>query len=249
MQSKTEVYKEITYENYQNAVEVFEAILDKPALNVEKLVRELSFLGLEVLKLENGIFCIVDMNREGRGFYMINEKSKSGSMLSAPHRFHDLKTGSISYKLMLKGSFKAAAFNTVHRKIMDAAHTRVTIFNAFHLAFTRVYPQESLYQLHGFSNVKRFTTAGKEADIIISNGSKHTDERIQKVQKCLSKADKKVHLYGKDIFELGGTKNIQFKTLSQDAYKNFMHIELNQCTRKEVDSNQMLIQKIIGCLP
>ncbi|MDF1881521.1 hypothetical protein JHD50_09440 [Sulfurimonas sp. MAG313] len=248
-QSKTKVYTEVSYEKYQSAIEIFIAILKNPSLNMYKFSKELSSLGLEVLKFKNGFFCILDKTNKGGGFYIINETSTSGSMLSAPHRFHDFKTGSISYKLMIKGNYKAAAFNTVHRKIMDAAHTQVTLFNAFHIAFSRTYPQEAIYQLHGFSNKKRSTLAGQEADIIISNGSRYTNKRMQIIQKCLIKTDKKVALYGKNIFELGGTKNIQYKTLSQESYRNFVHIELNLYTRKEIVSQAELIENIIGCLP
>jgi len=248
VKSRTKTYKPLTQREYWSAVSLFKSLLKAPVLN-ETLSKEINQLHLELVKLKKNTYAITDTQREGGGFYIIRYKKVSKSMISIPHRFHDLKTGNIGYKLMRESSYRAAAFNTVHRKTMDAAHTEFTLFNAFHLAFAKTYPQESIYQLHGFSNTKRSTLAAQDAHIIVSSSSRYLTAAAQKVYSCLNKESGKCLLYGKNIFELGGTKNIQSMSLRDEGYRNFVHIELNSLMRDKLKKDAGLRARIAGCMP
>lgn len=248
LQSKTKDYHAITPAEFRKAVNVFESLFRFSAKDLGSQQRSLECLGLEMKAASEGILVIVDTRSQGGGFYLIRQDEKGLPMISVPHRFHDLKTGKIGLALMDKGDFKAAAFNTVHRKTMDAAHTEWTFFNAFHLAFARTYPQSSIYQLHGFSKGKRASVSAQKANMIISSGSVYPSQKAEDCFECIGKLLPTSRLFGKDIFELGGTKNTQYRSLAGSGYDGFVHIEMEKKLRDALADDPQMRSRIGRCL-
>ncbi|MEA2027509.1 MAG: hypothetical protein U9N49_00840, partial [Campylobacterota bacterium] len=166
--SKASNFQPITPKEYVDSIELFRKILQKAPTTQE--VQELLNLGIEIPFQSKTMIALSTSSSMGRGFFIIRygPKKSVGNMLSIPHRFYDKYTGVIGYKLMQKGSYRAIAFNTIHRKIVDLAHTPQTLFSAFHLAYGRNYPNESIYQLHGYSPAKRQKSKEAKAHMIVS---------------------------------------------------------------------------------
>lgn len=246
-ESKTEIYMPLSPEDFDTATALFKTLLKT---NIRSKIQTdfLKILGLTLIQINQNDTVIMDTKKRGWGFYMIRHNSEARSLLSIPHRFHDLGTANIGYKLMSEHTYRAIAFNTVHRKVMDAAHTDYTLFNAFHLAFSLIYPKEYIYQLHGFGNKRRTTAAAKNADAIVSTTTFSTIE-AENIAQCINSLGYSSRLFGKDVFELGGTTNLQAKILKDIGYQNFMHIELNHTLRNTLSSDRVLRKKIRSCLP
>lgn len=246
--SKSDIYKDININEFYMALDLFKELLENKNLSA-KSQKSLLLLNLEIIDLENNIYIIKDKKNSGRGFYLINYDPMSKNMISIPHRFFDEYTGNIGLKMFEESSFKAIAFNSVHRKIEDMAHSDITIFNAFHLAFSKIYSQDMIYQLHGFNNDKRDSDIAKnKAEIILSNTTKYPDKQVNEITLCLKEKAINSFLYGKDIFELGGTLNAQAKLLKENNSHNFIHIEINESTRELLNKDIKTRNKILGCL-
>ncbi len=247
-QSKVKEYRPVSREQYNQAIEVFEALFRLDTLELGKNVRVLGCLGLEIVRVESGILVLMDSRREGAGFYLLRTAKKPLPMLSIPHRFHDVKTGKIGLKMMLEGDFKAAAFNTVHRKLMDAAHEEYTLFNAFHQAFARVYPDASIYQLHGYNQQKRSDNSAKKAKLIISSGSFSASPVARDIFTCAGAMEEGARLYGYNVFELGGTTNIQNRSLHTMGYAGFVHMEMSREMRERLGSDKKFRKELMECM-
>lgn len=155
--SKTTHHLPITSATFERSTELFERLLRTPNkhLSSSNLLRQ---TGLILSKTQEGFIVISEQKSRGNGFFVINPHPDAGGMLSIPHRYYDKKTGRIGLAMIRAKTHKAAAFNTVHRRVMDAAHTHLTLFNAFHLAYANVYPDDTIYQIHGFNAKKRRAT-------------------------------------------------------------------------------------------
>jgi hypothetical protein len=200
-------------------------------------------LGFELLdfQLDDGskVWLLSEFqNRQiGRGFYAIRPRSSSVTAIQAPHSFADLQTRQLAAALFLGGDFRAAAWNTVHRKRADVAHIEASFFNAFTRAFIDVgYDQAVVCQLHGFASDKRSTDAGRRSDLIVSNGSRspsfwlyHTARQFRAAFPHLD-----VRLYPDEVVELGGTTNRQARVLRQAGLGRFLHLEMGVKLRKEL---------------
>ena len=77
------------------------------------------------------IIAEADQQRSGRGVYAFRIQSKTKLVLQAPHRFFDRRTGTIVADLFQQHDVRAAAWNTVHRKQVDVAHSSRHFINAF----------------------------------------------------------------------------------------------------------------------
>lgn len=239
MQSKTDIYKAMDRKNFNLAVDFFKDVFHSKTMKIDKC----NFMNFDVRKIND--FVVIEDKRDiGSGFFIINSRLNAASMLSIPHRFNDLRTGTIGYKLFATKKYKAIAFNTVSRKKMDSAHTYYTVFNAFHKAFSEVYPQEMVYQIHGFSSAKHKSIVSSNMAIVSSSKLTATKE-AKNVYKCLNKGKISALLYGKNVFELGATKNTQAKTLH---FYNFMHIELSDMVRKRLYENRDTLMTLGKCL-
>jgi hypothetical protein len=244
--SKSNDYLPATKEDFKSSLELFKMIINKET-NSTKIENKLYSLGFELDNIDD-LIIIRDKFNRGWGFYILRLEKSRDIMLSIPHRFSDLGSGNIGYKLMLDYPFKAIAFNTTNRKIKDIAHSENTIFNAFHLAFTQTYPKASLYQLHGFAQGKRKNKDAQSTNIILSNTTSNMNG-LKKIYDCTHIiGDYNVKIFGKDIFELGGTNNKQASILKSTGYSNFIHIELDKSFRDALLKDKILLKKFQSCL-
>lgn len=173
----------------------------------------------------------------GKGFYTIAEHG-APVLLQAPHRDEDAGTGTIVAQLMEEHDFKAAAWNTVPRWYggvsgrvnADLAHIEVSHFNAFGLAFARVFPEGRVVQIHGFSRDKRSTASGRSASIIVSSGTSRAGAAARAIADCLASTltAETVLLYPTQVRELGATTNTNAQALRANGFYNFVHIELSR---------------------
>ncbi|MEA2048065.1 MAG: hypothetical protein U9O64_06405 [Campylobacterota bacterium] len=205
-------------------------------------------LALQEVHIDRDTLVIQEVSLQGRGFYVIKFGKKKMNFISIPHSYHDRKTGQIGLKMIGKNNFRAAAFNTVHRHVMDAAHTEGTLFNAFHLAFAKVYKSESIYQLHGFGQKNRLSVRGKKSAVIVSNGKIPNVKRCKYLCQCFEKLESVCSIFGIDVDELGGISNTQFRTLQKRGYFDFFHIELNLENRERLNRKRELREGISECL-
>lgn len=195
----------------------------------------------------------------GRGFYLLDRTaSPEGNLLvQAPHRFKDLDTGKIVAALVQGGRFRAAAWNTVPRwapddrsdRSSDVAHIDVSFFNAFTLAFAEAYPDGAVVQVHGFAREHRDTAAGRDADVIVSSGTRQLREPAHRVHGCLNAAlDGAVLAYGEDVFELGATTNRNAAALRRNGFDRFVHVELAREMRRRLLAEPVVQDRLRRCL-
>ncbi|MDQ7047547.1 MAG: hypothetical protein Q9M39_07965 [Sulfurovum sp.] len=246
IQSQATVYVAFSSAEFKQAVYLFENLfLGK--IDTKSQVKLLESFGLRVVNIDENSIAITNEVKRGWGFYIIRNGASKHNLLSIPHRFFDLGTANIGYKFMREYPYKAIAFNTVHRKICDVAHTKYTLFNAFHLAFASVYQDDFIYQWHGFSKLNRKTEAEKKVKSIISTTTLPSKKTVN-ISECMNTLNYATRVFGKDIFVLGGTTNAQAIILKENGYHNFIHLELNKSFRDDLRSDKSLRNKIQRCL-
>ncbi len=170
----------------------------------------------------------------------------------APHRHFDKHTLKIAKSLF--ANCQVLLTNSKHRNSLDSygekldfGKYKVTIANAFILAYAENVASFAIFQIHGFAKGKRATTQGQNADIIISNGSATPALPTIKMTDCLNnELNASAKLYGRDVFELGGTKNI-LATLAP-VNSQFYHIELSRQMRDRLITNSQLLKQFNQCL-
>lgn len=201
-------------------------------------------LGWNVTEFECGSDkCIAISERAGkqfgRGLYLIRLTSKNPICLQAPHRYFDLHTGTIGLKMFEESQVWAAAFNTLHRKKVDAAHEVEHYLNAFTRALLVARSELTVVQLHGFSKSK-FEAEKAATRIIVSDGSRHPNRLAHLVAMDLKEhyQPNSVRLYPLEIRDLGGTKNVQALTLRSRGSVGFLHLELHPNVRKQLKSSK-----------
>jgi len=242
--SKAKSHQPISKDEFIKAQQCFEILLKSNGDN-SKCLKEISF---QKIDLNNSKFALIDINSSGRGFYLFNTSKDAKYMLSMPHRFFDKNTGVIGMRLFRDNPFRVASFNTVNRHIVDLAHTEMTIFNALHIAYAKIYPNENIYQIHGFSDKNRKTTAGKKAKLIISNSNTPKISKLLSLKRCLSTVTDNIYLFSIDVKELGALTNAQYKSLLKLNDRNFFHLEHNRELRDELKKSKTLRQKYAKCL-
>jgi hypothetical protein len=202
-----------------------------------------NFPGFIIIKEQNSM-------RQGRGFFALRQSETNKWLLQAPHADTDLYTGKIASRLFLEGSFKAAQWNTVSRKMLaDMAHLPGTYWQAFTEAFAEKYPDGKIIQIHGFDQNTRKTKTGAETDMILSAGHMDPPQWLKQTAACLKSAfPGQVSLYPADVKELGGTTNSQGELLHQLGHKGFLHIEMSQKMRQQLLDHSEVRHLLIQCL-
>ncbi|MFC2990717.1 hypothetical protein [Halomonas tibetensis] len=188
--------------------------------------------------------------RLGRGLYAARIQGGEPVLIQAPHQYYDLRTGTIARQLFLESNAMAAAWNTTHRyhgDDSDLVHIPDSYLHALSRAFAEVHTEGRILQLHGFSRAKRKSRAGREADAILSNGSRKPSKALARLADCLSKRlDIRALLYPRDVRELGATTNTLAADLRNRGFDGFVHLELDSDLRKrlvgDVDARNTLIQ-------
>ena len=246
-QSSARGYTAFSSAEFDKATTFF-GLLFRGETNTTKLTPYLIELGL-TLERKQEIWVISDRKKRGWGVYKIRTTTQSGALISIPHRFFDKGTASIGRKLFKAfPQYHALAISTIHRKIMDMAHTDTTLFNAFHLAFAQRYPEGKIYQLHGFTSSKRRSENLKKADIVVSSTTTRGSFLSRKVKACLSDVGYKTRLFGRDSQELGGTTNAQGKMCRGVGFGGFVHIEMSPTVRQNLQTQESLRKEFHQCV-
>lgn len=175
----------------------------------------------------------------GLGFFLIRADETQPLLIQAPHGFHDTKTGEIAILLFEESNARAVSLNTAHRKHLDLAKEKQTLFAQFLEEFLKVEHSAVVLQLHGFEQAKRKTAQGQAAEIILSSGTSTPRAELHRVKPALSKYfGNGVMLYSEDVDELGGTKNSQAKAVRNKKDALFIHLELSKSIRERLYSNK-----------
>ncbi|MGB5684834.1 MAG: hypothetical protein WBM35_03415, partial [Candidatus Electrothrix sp.] len=166
-------------------------------------------------------------------------------------------TDEIGAAFFEEGNFRCAAFNTAQRWVkhnnqriqQDLAREPSSYFTAFTRAFARYAPQGKFIQLHGFSQKKRKSTAGRKADVILSSGSRDTQQNVRLLSSCLGQALGITALtYPDQVHELGGTRNISGKILRSIDHPGFLHLEMSHPIRKRLHKEILARKKLLQCI-
>ena len=172
-------------------------------------------------------------------------------IISVPHRFYDKHTLTIGTALFQQVC-QLLVTNTQHRHSaepgaasMDYSKQLVNIHNAAIQGYTSLYPNTKVFQIHGFSRNKRSTTAGKNSDIILSQGHSN-DVKLWQMQACFAAIGYRTKVYPQQVTELGGTRNVLHGLGIRPHH--FIHIELSYQVRKQLVSNQQQLQQFSECV-
>lgn len=186
----------------------------------------------------------------GRGLVVMRNQGETKPwLLQIPHAKSDMYTGKIGALLLAEGEFKAGMWNSIPRKKADMAHLTDTYWQAVTQAFALYYQDARIIQLHGFSQSKRKSEAGRQSDIIISAGHRFPPLWVQQVARCLKQAlPDKVSLYPYDVKELGATTNEQGHLLQALGKDGFLHIETSKRMRKKLLQNLETRQILLNCI-
>jgi len=203
---------------------------------------------------EEGIVALRERRNRGHGFYLFRPAAPRPLFLQMPHSFSDIGSEEIGFRLFQQGGFQGAAWNTRHRKdtknsSSDLAHITNSPFTAQGLAVAARWPAAVVIQLHGFSQKKRRTSAAQNADFIISSGTRAPSIHGERLATCLQQ--KKlggVMLYGRDLYELGGTTNTTGRALRSMGFNGFLHLEMSKGLRQRLLDEPLLMEKVGICL-
>ena len=196
--------------------------------------------------------------KRGRGLFVIGPLPGDRLLIQAPHQFTDLDTGRILASVVAESPSAAAAFNTVPRQITvaerevdsDLAHLGYSEFMAFTDAFVRAVPDARVVQLHGFDQAKRTTPEGRDADVILSNGTQTPGPYVSTLANCLRRTWPKrvVRLYPVEVDELGARTNTIGKLVRSAHGDRFVHVELSRPLRRQMARDADLRRDLMRCL-
>ena len=267
-------YEQISESEWHQSESLFFRLLN--AEPVAALLADVDQLGFRLSEIHvNGSPYVVLMEKEdarkGRGFYLFRRDASSADVLMIPHAYYDLHTATIGMQLGLQGSFAAIAWNTVHRyrsknnapskagnrgmadaerdDMWDMARLSNTCFTAFATAFAKKYETGRLLQIHGFSQKKRSTSKGRNADIILSPGAVSSVLPLTEYGDCMKlELPVVVNIYGSDVDELGGTRNVVGQLLRSLGHGGFLHMEMSKSLRVLLKDNPDMRQAFLHCL-
>ncbi|MBE0490193.1 MAG: hypothetical protein IBX53_14055 [Halomonas sp.] len=191
-------------------------------------------------------------DRLGRGLYAARVQGSTPLLIQAPHQYYDLHTGTLASQLFLESDAMASAWNTMHRyhgDDSDLVHISDSYLHALSRAFADVYPGGRILQLHGFSSAKRKSRAGREAEAILSDGSRKPLESLSQLTRCLSqRLGIRAMLFPRDVRELGATTNTVGSNLRARGFDGFVHLELESELRKRLISDADARNSLIQCV-
>jgi hypothetical protein len=240
--SRSNRYHAATPEELMQCRELFVRSVTEPT--DPTLAMDWRALGFEFEQLpgtEMPCWVVYEQRKHARGWglYMIcperiiTTEAAPALVLQAPHSFADRFTRNVALRLVDDGHFAAAAWNTVHRRVVDVAHTADHPFHAFTQAMLDVRLDSYVVQVHGFDPSNRTTSAGSSADLIVSNGDDFPEAWVRKAAVMLQSEPTmgRVHLYPTQVRELGATTNVQGLLLRQAGSQRFLHLEMSHDLR------------------
>lgn len=204
-------------------------------------------LGMTVERQEEYVV-VREREPKGRGFFVFSSQPHRRHLLSMPHGKDDMYTGNIGLKLLQEHPFRAGAWNSVSRKVMDSAHEQMTLFGAFHEAYATVFAYEAMYQIHGFVAEKRKDHSAQMSDMILSYGRSMDRSRLINLSVCMKSFGIKAAIYGVDVYELGALTNAQMTLLQNKGYQRFVHIENSLPMRMKLYKNKTIRNQFAECL-
>ena len=234
-------------------------VAKRPGRTVAALRREWSALGfmLEKRRRADDTWLLIterEHRREGRGLYAVRAGNSVPVMIQAPHGFHDLHTGELGARLFEESSFVAGAWNTVPRgtgagrEAADVAHLENSYFMEFVKAFASRYREGTVLQLHGFSRSRRKTREGREARIILSEGTRSPGERFFSYRACLESVfGQGVKGFPGQVVELGGTRNRMARWFRTRGRGVFVHLEMSLRVRKVLRKEEGKRRDLAAC--
>lgn len=220
-------------------------------VNIRQLEKQWQLLGWRLRQVshndESFLVLYEHEQKRGGGFYAIRVESDCEVVLQAPHAFADRHTRLLALEFFESGTFRAAAWNTVHRKHVDIAHTRVHAFNAFMQAAAANRPDTLFVQLHGFAKHKRDTAAGVSTDLIVSDGTRNPSRWVRNAAALLQHTlpDTTTRLFPYEVRELGALTNVQSQMLRQLSSRRFLHLELSLGLRERLLVNDALRHEML----
>ncbi|KZN50652.1 hypothetical protein [Pseudoalteromonas luteoviolacea] len=202
-------------------------------------------------KLRSPVHTLTATSPINGGGALIYRVAASPCFVSIPHQFHDKYTLKIG-RALFESNCNMMVFNTHHRHSqsldnlpMDYSKRKRGLHVAAVKAFHYAHPNAAIFQIHGFNQKKRKSPEGKKADFILSQGRSY-NAKLAKLQRCLSGLSNHTYIYQKDIFELGGTKNILHKIGL--APHRFIHIEISKPMRKRLITQSTSMEQFNLCL-
>ncbi len=252
---RADIYQSYTDAQLEVAQKIFEKILRGKAS--KEIVSEFKSLNLNLIELDD--YYVVVENKKpysGHGMFVVRKTGDSRIFMQAPHAYHDMKTGRIALKIMQENDIKVLAVNTLNRRYKsssgkvvnsDMAHLYKTLFVQFSKAFSNVFYDGKIIQLHGFNANKHM--ASDKQELIVSNGTVAPDRGILEQSYCLrNMLSINVHVYPKDVNFLGGTTNAIGRVLRDIGFLGFEHIEMSLPLRKSLSGSKKQRQKFTSCL-
>ncbi len=248
-------YAEETAESLQAARRLFQ-LLSAASFTTESIQWAAETLDMDFRAIRHRgetiyILSEKENKKRGRGFYLFRKQGEP-ILLQAPHSGNDRFTGTIVLSLFLETGARVAAFNTVSRKQTDLAKNPYTFFQALTEVFGRAFPRKGrVIQFHGFLQSKRRSSAGEKARVIFSSGSPRPTLHLRAATACVRRSlppAGDLLIYPEDIRELGGTLNIQARTLALLDFYCFFHIEMNLGFRKKMKDNFAFRNTFYRCL-
>ena len=198
-------------------------------------------------------------SRRGRGMFLLCPTRFRSSTLLIPHGFHDRFTAEIGMLFATEGRFRAVAWNTTPRNVLendeatstshDAAHAEESYFTGLARAASVLGLRGPMVQLHGFAPYLRSTEAGRSARAILSSGTSVPHKSTLAASECLGR-DLGEHLlvYPTEVNELGGTLNRVAAVLRDWGRRDFLHLELSFALRRRLLEDTAARQAMIECI-
>ncbi|CCQ09374.1 hypothetical protein PALB_2150 [Pseudoalteromonas luteoviolacea B = ATCC 29581] len=169
----------------------------------------------------------------------------------SPHAFFDLHTKEIALAIANRYC-QVFLTNTQHRhnrlnsgELADPAKLKYGLLFYAPLAYAKVNPKAKIYQFHGFSKEKRYSSAGKLADLILSTGNSKSEHTLVPLSTCLAQLPFVVKRYPSQVKELGGTKNVLAEQLGDTG--QFVHVEMSLGLRLQLIKSSALMERFSQC--
>jgi hypothetical protein len=207
--------------------------------------------------------------RRGGGLYIFRADGKATGdgravVIQAPHSFFDEGTGEIAVDLFERSGATALMVNTVHRyqgvpgcgpgsrkappsgtvAPADVAHAARSSFQAATQGFSRAASGAAFVQIHGFAH-DAHSEVPKDIDVIASKGETsgwrdaRFDGLVARFRKRLG-PDRRVAVFGRDAFSLGGLTNVQGAFVNAYSDDAFYHLELSRAIRTRLERSAAL---------